>query len=39
MEKQNVISDNPKIYQQLNKLLMARIQGAGKIPWQKPDAR
>jgi arylsulfatase A-like enzyme len=39
LEKQNVIKDHPKVYQQLNNLLMARIQEAGKVPWQQPADR
>jgi len=39
LEKQNVIKDHPKVYQQLNNLLMARIQEAGKVPWQRPAVK
>lgn len=39
LEKQNVIKGNPKVYQKLNNLLMARIQEAGKVPWQKPEGK
>ncbi len=39
LEKRDVIKENPKIYQKLNTLLMARIQEAGKVPWQKPEAK
>jgi arylsulfatase A-like enzyme len=37
MEEKNVIKDNPKIYQQLNALLMSHIQEGGKTPWQQPE--
>jgi arylsulfatase A-like enzyme len=39
LEKRDVIKENPKVYQKLNTLLMARIQEAGKVPWQKPEAK
>ncbi len=35
LETQDVIKENPKIYQQLNTLLMAHIQEGGRVPWQK----
>lgn len=38
-ETKDVSKANPEIYQQLNRLLMARIQEGGKVPWQKPDAK
>jgi arylsulfatase A-like enzyme len=39
LEKHNISKENPKIYQQLNNLLMARIQEAGQVPWQKPAVK
>lgn len=36
LETKDVIQENPKIYQQLNTLLMAHIQKGGGVPWQKP---
>jgi len=35
LETKDVIKENPKIYQQLNTLLMAHIQEGGRVPWQK----
>lgn len=35
-EKQNVIKEQPKIYQKLNALLMLNIQESGRVRWQKP---
>lgn len=34
-EKNNLIKQEPKIAQQLNKLLLHHIQESGKVPWQK----
>ena len=39
LETRNVIAEQPKVYHQLNDLLMAHIQQGGKTPWQKPDAK
>lgn len=38
LETKDVIKENPKIYQQLNTLLMAHIQQGGRVPWQKPGS-
>ncbi|WP_225865534.1 sulfatase family protein [Dyadobacter aurulentus] len=38
MEKNNVIEQNPKVYAELNQLLMRHIQEGGSVPWQKPFA-
>jgi arylsulfatase A-like enzyme len=37
LEKNNVIDKNPKVYAELNKLLMKHIQQGGSVPWQKPQ--
>ncbi len=37
LEENNVIAQEPDMYEELNKLLMAHIQKGGKVPWQKPD--
>jgi arylsulfatase A-like enzyme len=34
-EKNNLIKQEPKIAQQLNKFLLQHIQESGKVPWQK----
>ncbi len=34
-EKNNLLKQEPKIAQQLNKLLLLHIQKSGKVPWQK----
>lgn len=36
-EQNNVIEENPEIYEKLNKLLMEHIQNSGRVPWQKPE--
>jgi arylsulfatase A-like enzyme len=37
LEKNNVIAENPKVYTELNQLLMKHIQQGGSVPWQKPQ--
>ncbi len=37
LETKDLASEQPKIYRQLNDLLMAHIQRGGRVPWQKPE--
>jgi arylsulfatase A-like enzyme len=37
LEESNVINREPRVYEELNQLLMQHIQKGGKVPWQRPE--